>query len=86
MNDFCFLLIDFPARYEKLSRYDLFLLVVNMLAVIDLAMSNCDEQLDGQPRVMKSQIARWKVEEEGCTYTWLKRDRSGSKCEGERAG
>lgn len=35
LNDFCFLLIDFPARYEKLSRYDLFVLLdVNMLAWI----------------------------------------------------
>lgn len=32
LNDLCLLLIDFPARYEKLSRCDLLrVLLVNML-------------------------------------------------------
>jgi len=39
LKDLCFLLVVlFPARYEKLSRYDLFLLLVNML--LDIAFSS----------------------------------------------
>ena len=33
LNDFCFLLVALPARWLKLSRYDLFLLVVNIVLV-----------------------------------------------------
>ena len=34
LNDLCFLLVAFPALCEKLSRYDLFLLEVNMLTLL----------------------------------------------------
>jgi hypothetical protein len=41
LKDFCFLLVAFPARYEKLSRYDLFLLLWNIVSMAMMAIAVC---------------------------------------------
>ena len=69
LNDFCFLLVALPARWEKLSRYDLFLVEVNIVLCLYV-----DVAVDGV--VNDLLVVEWaaqkvceKVEESRGTYT-----------------
>jgi hypothetical protein len=63
-----FLLVALPARYEKLSLYDLFLLVVNMVAAVD---GTDTKRTDTLVTKVNSQKVSEKVAEEAAFYTAL---------------
>ena len=69
LNDFCFLLVALPARWEKLSRYDLFLVEVNIVLCLYVEITVNGVVGDVSVVVWAAQKVSEKVEESRDTYT-----------------